>query len=163
MAFIAAVAIILAPFSSVVKFVNRSYVKDSMVVRRKYSEITDDINNNCKPSSKIFFISQEDKGFDYHVTRFSVRPFVIDNFWAWSLSCEGPFYEGDIWTEKMSAEQLKSTLIKDNYGYVAVFKTNDYFNENYGSLFENPDDIVDNSVFKFDTQTQKLKRVDTTN
>lgn len=162
-AVIAAVAIILAPFSNVVKFVNKSYVKDSITVRGKYTEITEDINSNCKPTSKIFFISQEDKGFDYHVTRFSVRPFVIDNSWAWSLSGEGPFYEGDIWTKKMSAEELKDTLIKDNYGYVAMFKTNDYFNENYGVLFENPDDIVNNSVFEFDGQTQKLKRVDITN
>ena len=156
-----AAVLILMPAGNVSEYVRKHYVSNSIVVRSKYIDITEDINNSCKPGSKIYFISQEDKGFDFHVTRFSVRPYIIDNHWGWSISNDGPFFEGDIWTKELSVEKFKETLINDEYDYVAIYKTNDYFNDYYGSLFENPQDIEENSVFEFDRQNNVLKRVDT--
>ena len=153
------IVIILTPFSNVKNFINKDGVRESLTVRARYCEIIDRVNDNCKEHSKIYFISQEDKGYDYQVIRFSLRPHIIDNPFAWSLSEDEPFYEGDIWTKKMSAADFKELLFAQNYDYVAIYKTNDYFSSNYASLFEKPDEIENNSVFRFDREKQILQRV----
>lgn len=152
--------IILTPFSKVEKFVNREHVSESVSVRNKYSEMTNDVNVNCPEKSKLYFISQEDKGYDYYLMKFALRPHLIDNYFAWSLSENGPLYDGDIWTKKMSAAEFQEILFTQDYDYVAIYKTNDSFKIDYASLFENPDDIENNSVFRFDRGKRILERVD---
>lgn len=92
--------------------------------------------------------------------KFALRPHLIDNYFAWSLSEDGPLYDGDIWTKKMSAAEFQEILFTQDYDYVAIYKTNDSFKIDYASLFENPDDIENNSVFRFNKKNQILERVD---
>ena len=146
------------PFSVVKNYVNGNNVKKSIEAKKDYLEIINDINTNCAQDSKIWFVSQENSGYDYHITRYNVRPRVIDNLYSWSIGV--PFYDGDMWTKEMSVDEFKDTLINNNYKYVAIYNTNDYFNQTYSSLFENPEEISNNSVFKLNSKTKVLERVD---
>ncbi|MBO4693737.1 MAG: hypothetical protein J5659_05045 [Clostridia bacterium] len=151
--------IITTPFSQVERFFNKNNVRDSIAFRSSYTDIVDKINLNCKKNSKIFFISQADQGINYHVVRYSVRPLIINNAGYWSIGNE-PYYDGDIWTSIITADELKNKLVKENYDYVAVFVTNESFNSIYASLFEDTQEIENNSLFMFDRKTLKLRRVD---
>jgi len=108
-------AIIILPCIAVfliyfIPHINKEYTS-SVIVRAKYNNIVNKINEECGGKSRIYFISQEDSGFDYWVTRFSVRPNIINNGYSeFSWSIGEPFYDGDIWTSKVSAEDLKNIL-----------------------------------------------------
>ena len=156
---VVAVLIIMTPFSCVKNFVNKNGVRDSISFRSAYSDILQDISQNCKEKSKIYFISQEDQGMNYYVVRYSSRPCIIDNVSYWSIG-EGPFYDGDIWTKAVTEQEFKDILVNGNYDYVAIYNTNEYFNNNYGSLFYDSGEIENSSLFEFDKKAQKLRRVD---
>ncbi len=158
-AIFAAIVVIITPFSKVEKFINRNGVKESISVRSRYSKIIDVVNKNCEKNAKIYFVSQEDKGYDYQVIRFSIRPRLVNEGFSWSLSEDGPFYDGDIWTKKISAADFRNTILTQEYDYVVICKTNDYFSHHYMSLFEDANEITDNSIFRLDRQACKLKRI----
>ncbi len=153
------VVLTISPVVELKNLLNRDYVKASVSTRASYQNIVSDITTHCEENAHIFFISQENSGFDYWVTRYNVRPKLIDNSWAWSLG-EKPFYSGDIWTNKKTPEQLKQLLIQSKYDYVAIYKKNDYFIKTYSSLFENASEIDNNTLFRFNQESLLLERVD---
>ena len=134
-------------------------VRNSANMRANYDEILYDIDINCERNARIYFVSQKDSGLNYHITKFSARPRIIDNLYAWSIG-DGPLYEGDIWTKTMTPEEFVIALQNGNYGYVAIYSADEQFTLKYGSLFEDKSQIESNSLFKFDKQAKLLKRVD---
>ena len=150
--------LLIMPVKNVFSFINNDYVIQANNIRKEYNELTNDILVNCEEKSRIYIISQENSGFDYWVVRYSVRPHIIDNAFSWSLG--DPFYEGDVWTRKLSLEEWRTELIELGYDYVAIYKVNDYFLTEYSSLFVNPETIENNSLFKVNTDTGMLERVD---
>ena len=153
------IVLTLSPVVELKNLLNRDYVEASVSIRAQYQNIVNDITTHCEEDSHIFFISQENSGFDYWVTRYSVRPKLIDNSWTWSLG-EKPFYSGDIWTRNISPEGLQQLLIQSKYDYVAIYKKNDYFIKTYSSLFENASEIDNNTLFRFNQESLLLERVD---
>lgn len=154
-----AVLILLTPLSKVKMFFNMEDVRNSANMRANYDEILYDIDINCERNARIYFVSQKDSGLNYHITKFSARPRIIDNLYAWSIG-DGPLYEGDIWTKTMTPEEFVIALQNGNYGYVAIYSADEQFTLKYGSLFEDKSQIESNSLFKFDKQAKLLKRVD---
>lgn len=154
-------AIIILPCIAVfliyfIPHINKEYTS-SVIVRAKYNNIVNKINEECEGKGRIYFISQEDSGFDYWVTRFSVRPNIINNGYnefSWSIG--EPFYNGDIWTSRTSAEDLKNILL-NNYDYVALHHVNKYFIEHYSNLFVQPETISDDVLYKVNKQTGLLE------
>lgn len=144
----------IAPFNQIDLFVHRYHVKASAANRAPYVAISAKINDVCDSQSTIYFVSQENSGFDYWVTKYNVRPNIIDNTWYWSIG-EGPFYDGDIWTAEVTAEQWQKDLIQ-NYDYVVLYQLNDYFYEHYSALFEDPSLIAENSVYLVDKESGLL-------
>ena len=112
----------------------KNSIKTSSDVRSDYNNISR-LNQVLDPEKdRIYFISIADIGYDYYIAMYSLTPVHINDSIAWSIG--QPYYEGDIWTANISAEEWSSLLI-ENYTYVYIFKTNEVFNQNYMQLFEN--------------------------
>ncbi len=153
------IVLTISPVVELKNLLNRDYIETSLSTREPYQNIVNDITTHCEEDSHIFFISQESSGFDYWVTRYSVRPKLIDNSKTWSLG-EKPFYSSDIWTSNKSPEELKQLLVQSKYDYVAIYKKNDYFIKTYSCLFENASEIDNNTLFWFNPESLLLERVD---
>ena len=109
-------------------------IKIGSDVRFDYNNISR-LNQVLNPEKdRVYFVSIADIGYDYWVARYSITPVHINDNLTWSIG--EPYYEGDIWTQNISADEWSEQLF-DNYTYVYIFKTNDVFNQNYGQFFEN--------------------------
>lgn len=136
---------------------DRTDYRNSIQLRAAYESLEQKISRNCNGHSFIFVISQQTTGFDWWILRFSSRPNIVNNAWEWSVG-DGPFYEGDVWTHVYSPEDLQER-IKNNFDYVAIYHANDFLKERYGTLFENPDDIADSTLFQVNSATGTLRLV----
>lgn len=145
--------VIVSPMESVYKYISREAVTISTIGRRTYEELTNEIKKNVTSNDRVYFISQETSGFDFWVMRYNSRPNYNTFSGAWSIG--EPFYEGDVSTQEMTQEEWLDILC-ENYDYVALFKTNDYFIENFGDAFENKGDIAVNCVYKVNKETRQL-------
>lgn len=134
------------PLSTIKNWINGSYQKSTETFREQF-ELLDNEINKLEDNKKIYYIHQGSSGITYHVMRFNVRPHNIYNaFGTWSIG--EPFYEGDVWTKNYTATEWKDVLQNESYGYVAIYKINDYFRETYYEVFEDPNDIEENKVYK---------------
>ncbi len=145
------------PLETIDSFVRRQEIVDSANSRSAYEEISEKImRESGEEISKVYLISQESSGYDWFVIRYNVRPNYIDNLnGRWSIG--KPFYEGDVWTREMTAEQWKEEL-KNNYDLVALYKVNEYFMQNFAVVFENPNEIEENEVYRVNKQTGLLEK-----
>ena len=106
-------------------------------------------------NSHIYFVSQEDAGYDYWVMKFSIRPNYLNDNFSWSIGKS--FYDGDIFTKEMDKSQWQEELVRE-YDYVVLYKLNGYFYENFSDLFMNPDDIEENVVYRVDKKRGLLEK-----
>ena len=109
---------------------------------------------------RVWIIAQEQDGLDYWSIRYSLRPECDTDIaeGSWSLSAGGDsMYAGDQWSSQMSAERWQE-LLKD-FDYVLIYRTDDSFREDYGSLFEDPEGIANEQIYKVNHETDLLVRV----
>ena len=142
---------VCAPVRIMLAYMYRSTVRASHGVRDVYSEIIIKTLDVADGDDEVWFIAQETQGFERLVFKYSIRPNYNDAWW----SIGEPFYDGDDYTETKTAEQWQNEL-KEDFDYVALYKLNDYFYENFSSVFENPNDIAENQVYKVDKNTGML-------
>lgn len=118
----------------------------------------DHVIASTEENSKIYFISQEDTGYDFWMNKYNLMPRTLNPYYCtWSIG--EPFFDGDIWTLPISADAWGSDLV-ENFDYVALFKLNDYFYKEFGVLFENPDEIAPYSVYRVNKQTGMLSLIE---
>lgn len=153
-----ALLVIGAPGKPIYQFVTGKTVEAAISKRSKYEKLTKKIMNTCDGTATIYFISQENNGSDFWITRFSVRPNLLyeETYFNWSLG--GPFYDGDIWYVDKTSEEWWGEL-EANCDYVAIYKLNDYFLETYGNLFENSEEIAENELYIVNKEAGLLQRV----
>ena len=137
----------VSPVENVVDFFNGSSIEEAIAIREKYQPIEELIHTFCDGDDRIFFISQDDNGYDYWVSRFNARPNTFNPNFTWGLGETA--YMGGMYAVPMTAEEWMQEL-QTAYDYVALYKLNDYFKAHYASLFENPDDISSNSLYRID-------------
>lgn len=156
-----ALLVIGAPGKPIYQFVTRKTVESSISKRSKYEKLTKKIMNTCDGTATIYFISQGNNGSDFVITKFNVRPNLLNEAYGeagstWSLG--GPFYDGDIWYVDKTPEEWWGEL-EANCDYVAIYKLNDYFLETYGNLFENLEEIAENELYIVNKEAGLLQRV----
>ncbi|NLC96397.1 MAG: hypothetical protein GX675_02375 [Erysipelotrichaceae bacterium] len=152
------VIVLSAPYISLFNFIHRDNVQQSIAIRYPYVEIVEKANTLIdKKHSKIYVISQEDKGLDLLVLKYNLRPAQINDK-EWSIGV--PFYEGDIWTSDLNAKKWQNTLLTENYDYVLIYRLNDYFVENYKYNFKNTKDIGENKLYRLNKDTGLLELVE---
>lgn len=117
---------------------------ESIELRSGYDNLVSMIQTNCTSDDKLFLISEEDNGFDLIVLNETLRPL---RFFNHDYSIGEPQYQGDEWTIPVSADELKRE-IADGYSFVAVKKINDYFRNEYSSLFATGENICGDTLYK---------------
>lgn len=152
---IVVVMLLISPGEYIYDYVSRNTVEESVQVRGYYEPLNGAIQEYVTPKSRIYFVSQGTTGFDYWVMRYNVRPNTFNPNFTWSIG--EPFYEGDIWTRQITAEQWQEELLED-YDYVALYKVNDFFRSQFASLFAEAEDISENSVYRINKETGLLEK-----
>lgn len=152
------VAFHFSPKEYLYDFVDNEWAVRSQGMRSAYEDISGQILKSCNGEDRIYFISQEDSGLNWWIVRFRVRPNNIANDWSsWSIGI--PFYADDIYTYQISPEEWWE-ILDSRFDYVALFRVNDYFVENYGCFFRNPDEIKGNRLFRIDHEAGDLEVVE---
>ncbi len=141
------------------KYVTRQDIAEYYNTPRFYSGLVDAMNDIAAGEEKhVWIICQETTGYEYWPIRYGIRPSNAELNVGWSLSAtSNELYAGDQWTVKITAEEWREKL-KD-YDYVMIYKTNATFREDYGSLFQTPEDIEDNTIFAVNHETDLLEKV----
>lgn len=149
-----AVIVVISPMGQVYNYATRAAVTASIQARSAYAPMVQEIEEHVEERSRIYFISQEDNGFDYWVVRYSARPNIFSSG-NWSIG--ESFYDGDVWTQDMTADEWQAVLL-DGYDYVALYRVNDYFLQNFSGLFEDELTIENNSLYKVNKESGLLER-----
>lgn len=145
--------VLLSPMKNVSDFLNRDVVRDSYYFRTQYTDMADQISEFCDEEDNIYFVAQRSDGYDFRGVKFSVYPNRITNTDGWSLG--EPYSDTDRWTKNLTAEQWFE-ILKQEYDYVALYRCDNLFTSKYGELFENPDAIANNNLYKVMKETGKL-------
>ena len=147
--------LIITPMKSISNLMNRSSVAYSVNLRGPYEKLNALIHRNCDGDDAIYYISQDDNGFNYWIARFNARPNSFNPNFTWAIGESE--YQGGMYTQSKTPEQWQQELL-EGYDYVAIYKLNEYFTQNYRELFRNPEDIAVNALYKVDKETGLLDR-----
>jgi hypothetical protein len=99
---------------------------------------------NFKPSDRVWIIAQHTMGFEFYVLQYEVFPANVGRI---PYSIGSPAFYGDPWTDPtMTLDRWKTSL--DNYDYVIVYKSTDSFASEYGAIFDNPNSLSEQRIYK---------------
>ena len=132
--------LIAAPMNEAHSFLNRDGVAASYVRREPLDALAETIRDHCTESEQVYFVSQGSDGRDQVIVQFGAEPVAVNSALGHSLN-----------PAAVSAEQWKEKLLKD-YDYVAICQLDDAFAEGYGSLFEDPGQIADHTLYRLNRQ-----------
>ena len=154
------VLILIAP-GTLEEILNRESVENSRYRRARYASVVNPMRSLAAgENTRVWVIAQEQDGLDYWSIRYSLRPECDTDIaeGSWSLSAGGDaLYAGDQWSSHISAERWRE-LLKD-FDYVLIYRVNDSFLEDYGSLFEDPEGIANEQIYEVDHERDLLVRV----
>ncbi|MBD5520632.1 MAG: hypothetical protein HDR03_05305 [Lachnospiraceae bacterium] len=102
-------------------------------------------------TDKVYYIAQGSLGYDYWRARYALTPVSINPNFSWALA-NAPS-EGDLWTKEMTVQEWSDDL-KENYTYVYLEKIDEQFCEDFGELFEDPDNILEKTIYKIEVNEQ---------
>lgn len=96
------------------------------------------------PSESVWIIAQHTMGFEFYLLQYEVFPANVGKI---PYSIGSPAFYGDPWTDtNMTVEKWNSEL--KNYDYVIVYKSTDSFKAEFGSLFEDPNSLDDQGIYR---------------
>ena len=137
--------LIVSPLWKFRSFVNGETRAYSLQNRSRYTGVHNLIMKHCGKDDHIYFLSQEDGGQDILHVAFLIRPYHLGGDWS-----IGPqFYEDDVSTRNVSADEFKNDLYQ-NYEYLVIYHLNNYFVDTYGDLFEDEEKIEECALYKVD-------------
>lgn len=141
------------PLGEIYSFTLKESVTASQEKREEYEIFASEVRRYIDEKDRVCIISQEDKGFDCWVLRYSLRP-ADANTGRWSVG--EPFFEGDIWTITITPEEWWKE-IEDGYDYVALYHCNDYFLENFSYLFDDENKVGSKTIWKVNAEKDLLE------
>ena len=139
--------LIAAPMNEVHSFLNRDGVAASYVRREPLDALAQTIRDNCAEGEQVYFVSQGSDGRDQVIVQFGAEPVAVNSALGHSLN-----------PEEVSAEAWMDVLL-ESYDYVALCQLDDEFSEGYASLFEDPGQIADHTLYRLDRQKGLLSPV----
>lgn len=111
------------------------------------------VEAQAEPDARIYVLTQALDGYEYYQLRYLLYPRRVNGD---AFSIGQAFYEGDIWTRAMDAEEWREILTDGGYGYVLVYRANDYLNEAFAPLFAAG--AEDGTLYRYDTDAGTLSR-----
>ena len=142
------------PFRTVSAFLTKQSVFESYQKQPADLEFCSHVNAVCPENSRIYFISQQSSGADYWAFRYSQIPRAVNSSFTWSIG--EPFYEGDIWTKRITPKAWMEELIYE-YDYVVLYRLNVYFYDTFESIFADP--IAQEGIYAVDHASELLCRI----
>lgn len=98
------------------------YVQESEIVQR-----------NAPGYVLMAYIAPGTNGYEFWQGKYECSPAMVWGDWSYSTEADG-YFEGDIWTETKSAEELKNYINK-YYDYVFIHSVNERFISEYNNIF----------------------------
>ena len=108
---------------------SRDYIQDYTTLLSKTNE-----------ADSVLVVAQGDKGLAGYILRYETLPRKVD-----FISLGQPKYDGDIWTEALSADAFAARL--KGYDYLYLYHTDTEFSALYGSLFPSQAAAADKQLF----------------
>ncbi len=144
--------------SEVGNYLQRIPASNSISDYNAYRGFFETVQSKTESDSRIYFVSQWTTGYDYWITKYYLFPRRINPGCTplsptWSIGV--PKNDNDVWTMMLTAEQWRDILVRD-YDYVAIYKLNDYFLEEYSELFMNSEEIGEQKLYIVDKTLGRL-------
>lgn len=146
------VLVFCVPAEIVTTIFTRTVVKSSIAYRNELCGEIVNKTNELLNNETIWYINVYSDDADRLVYKYSVRPNVVEGY----ANIKEKVKDDDQFAIKYSVDEWSNDLFNGNCGYVAIYRVNDEFIEDYGSLFENIEDISDNTLFKVNKDTKTL-------
>ncbi len=145
-----AFVLILTPITMVKSFLTRESVAYSYEFRRDYDRY-------CMTAEKLlpegngWLITQHAQGA-YYKLKCLLKPFQVQRglFSFRDVPLDDSQPEFDVKPEDWMDQLCEA------YDYVLLYKTDDYFRDNYGYLFEEPEEITDRTFYAVDRENRRL-------
>lgn len=80
---------------------------------------------------RVFVVYQNTPGRPFHIVRYEIAPRPTNQ---WFFSLGEPYFDGDVWTEKLSLTDLAKALLQQ-YDYLFLARTDQQFWDLYRPLF----------------------------
>ncbi|MFZ5584873.1 MAG: hypothetical protein ACOZHQ_02980 [Thermodesulfobacteriota bacterium] len=80
---------------------------------------------------RVFVVYQNTPGRPFHIIRYEIAPRPTNQ---WFFSLGGPYFDGDVWTEKLSLEDFAKALLQQ-YDYLFLARSDQQFWDLYRPLF----------------------------
>lgn len=144
--------LVVSPFAMTAEFLSRDEMSRSHIGRSAFDNIVNKINEYCSEDSKVYVVSQNDTGWHYLNIKYYTRPIELSSE-PYNSHFGG---EDTIWANIVAPGDLQSAWVND-YDFVVLFATDDYFRETYGELFTEPEKIIDQSLFRVNKETGMLE------
>lgn len=109
-------------------------------------------------TDRVYFICQNSNGYEYWVTRYNMTPVRLQDAEGWSLG--DAYDEGDVWSKAISPEQWQQQLQEQQYTYVYLFRPDERFAQQYGSVFLNPEQIAGGRFYRVVPQADGSVKLD---
>ena len=139
---------------------SRRSVAMSKETRAPYEEIASRAMTVLGREQKnVFIVTQERQGLEFFILRYDLIPHRTNDHYSFSISPTGATYEGDLYSAKLSQEELQERL--KAYDLMIVYVADDLFRDSYGELFScPPEEIVDGTLFLIDRETGTLQKLE---
>lgn len=136
---------IFIPMTSLSNITTGLSRKDSVKMRERFSDIVSKVDaSDIQPGDKIWLIAEHTDGFEYWILKYEFIEQYFKEGAYWSLGDK--FSDADVWTANITVEEWEGQLL--DYDYVLTYSVNQVFIDKYQSLFESPDQIGNNSIYK---------------
>lgn len=131
-------------------FSAKAKITTTIDFRSPFRKINDFSKTIHPIGNKIYVVSQNDNnrnGYDYYISKYEFTPVPGDQpFGSWSLG--KPFTDKDIWTRNYGLEEWQTLLWEGGYTYLYLHHIDKGFIDNYGVLFEDCEQMGDQTIFK---------------
>lgn len=144
--------LIISPLQRAMDFACGDYVYNSLVYRAAFQKLGDEIAK-IPETSHIFFISQGTGHYELLAARYIFRPHVL-NLDGWSIGAEG---DSSMYTKPITPEEWYEEL-RESYDYVALYRVNEYFMDNYTSIFLDKNAISERTLYRINKETGLLEK-----
>lgn len=152
--------LVIEPMAEPVKFIDGSYRDYAYEYYSPLQTLCEKLESlELSEDDRIYYICQEDNGFFRYQMRYYAYPTTFVNAPAWfSDGIDDPdFPEKAQYSSTINADELLDIFEKENVTHVMIFRTDDYFINNFTSLFDSDTPIDESSIYKFDKDLKLLK------
>lgn len=126
----------------------RPYAESAAVIRALYPADAEEL--------PVFIVSQRDYGLTTLRLDYELAPAHLPEH---TSSIGSPYEEGDMWTQPYTPETWSEELIQ-NYEYVYLYQIDEKFLTEFGSLFNDPKEIQNWTLYKVVPQSDGLVKLE---